>query len=66
MTIREQKGIFGFVVLFMFGGYLSAVITCPPPTDNELPLVFLLGVATTLFPAFAFLESARWLSAESK
>jgi len=66
MTVREQKAIFGFVVLFMFGGYLSAVITCPPPIDRELPIVFLLGVATTLMPAFAFLEAARWLTSETK
>ena len=62
MTVREQKGIFTFVVLFMFGAYLTAVVSCPPPLDYELPLVFTLGVGTVLMPAFAFLQAARWLS----
>jgi len=59
MTAREEKMIFTGTILFMFGGFLSAVVSCPPPLDRELPLVFAIGVAETLLPAFALLSMAR-------
>ena len=62
MSVREQKGIFGFVVLFMFLGFLWAVVSCPPPQEGELPAVFAIGVAQTLIPAFVFLWATRKLS----
>lgn len=62
MTVREQKGIFTFAVLWMFSAFISAVLYCPPPLDNERPLVFAFGVAEVLIPALALLALARKLS----
>jgi len=62
MTAKEQKAIFTFAVLFMFGGFMSAVLFCPPPLDGERPLIFALGVAEVLIPSFALLALARKLS----
>ena len=59
MTAREQKSIFTFAVLFMFSGFLWSIVSCPPPLAHELPLVFAIGVAQTLLPAFALLSMAR-------
>ena len=62
MSIRNQKAIFGFVVAWMLGGNLWAAVSCPVPAQGDLPLVFALGVASTLLPAFGFLYAARKLS----
>lgn len=62
MTSREQKGIFTFCVAWMFLAHLWAVLTCPPPRPDEVGLLFALGVAVTLVPAFAVLGLARRLS----
>ncbi len=62
MSAKDQKTVFTFAVVFMFGAFLSSVRYCPPPLDWERHLVFLLGVAETLIPAFLFLFAARRLS----
>ena len=60
--IRDQKILFTVTVLWMFGSFLIATITCPPPRADEMHLLFALGVSSTLVPAFAFLGFARWAS----
>lgn len=62
MTIREQKFLFTFPIVFMFAGYIASIITCPPWQDGEGILVFGMEVAACLIPAFAFLFIARKLS----
>jgi hypothetical protein len=62
MTVRQEKFLFTAVALWMFGGFLWAIVTCPPPLEGELPLVFGIGVAQTLGTAFLFLGGARLLS----
>lgn len=62
LTIREQKFLFTFPVVWMFAFFMAAVVSCPPPLDSELPLVFAIGIGETLVPAFALLMLARWLS----
>jgi len=62
MTVREQKFLFTLPIVWMFGAFLWATIACPAPLDNERPILFALGVSSTLVPAFAFLGFARWAS----
>ena len=62
MTVREQKGVFTFAVIWMFGAVLWATVSCPPPRADELWALFALSVTTTLVPAFALLGLARKLS----
>jgi hypothetical protein len=62
MTVRQEKFLFAAVALWMFGGFLWAIVSCPPPLESELPLVFGIGVAQTLGTAFLFLGGARVLS----
>jgi len=64
MTLAAQKSIFTFAVLFMFGAFLSAVVSCPPPLDGERPIIFALGVFNTLAPALALLGLLRVASRE--
>lgn len=64
MTNREQKGIFTFFTAWMFGAFLWATVSCPPPRADERWLLFTLGCATTLLPAFGALFAARKLSEE--
>ena len=61
MSVREQKGIFTFFVLWFFATFVLSVLFCPPPLDNELPIVFAVGVAETLLPGLLFLWLARKL-----
>ena len=62
MTVREQKILFAFMVLWMLAGVVYATVTCPAPAAGEMPLVFLYGVTASLVPAFAVLFAARKLS----
>jgi hypothetical protein len=60
-TVKEQKMIFAGAALVMFTGYLWAVVSCPPPRPDEAWLLFTMGVAETLLPAFFLLGIARRL-----
>lgn len=62
MTVREQKFLFTFPILFMFAGYIASILTCPPWGDGEGWIVFAVEVAACLGPAFLFLFLARKLS----
>ena len=64
MTVRQQKFLFTFSVLWMFGGIVLATIVCPAPTSSELPLVFGFSVASTLLPAFGLLALVRKLAGQ--
>ena len=62
MTLREQKFLFTFPIVFMFCGYLASIGSCPPWQDGEGWAVFLVEVVACLAPAFVFLGAARRLS----
>ena len=62
MSIREQKILFTFPIVFMFAGYIASILTCPPWQEGEAFMVFAMEVAACLIPAFAFLFVARRLS----
>jgi hypothetical protein len=62
MSIREQKFLFTFPIIFMFVGYLASIATCPPWQDGDGWKVFAVEVVACLAPAFVFLGVARRLS----
>ena len=66
MTIREQKFLFTFPILFMFAGYIASILTCPPWGDGEGWTVFAVEVVACLAPAFGFLWAARKLTGHGR
>ena len=56
---KDQKFLFTTAVVAMFLSYLWAVASCPIPTNEELPYVFIFGVLATLVPALTILAFFR-------